>query len=480
MSSGEMNANISADTGVSASTQKLPIMPSSDIQDLICIGFGPASIAIGVALTDAQLLSPNVTFLERQPKFSWHSGMQLPGAKMQISFLKDMATPRNPHSHFTFINYLFAKGRLNNFINLSTFLPSRAEYEDYLRWVARYFEHRGVVRYGQEVVAVEPQKSSSGKVSHFNVTSRHVATGEVTTRSSKRVVVAVGGKARLPPQFPENHPQIVHSSQYSSRVHRTLPDSQRPYHIAVVGNGQSGAEIFNDLPSRFPNAKVTMIIKGAHLRPSDDSPFVNEVFDPDRVDGTFAQDPEVRAQAITLDKATNYGVVRLELLEHLYDTLYSQKVKNPDPSSWCLNIIPKRQVVSTATVDDKLLLKMKWVEGGNVVNGDDSELAVDAVFVATGYLRNAHEDILKQTRDLLPEAQREGTKFTVSRDYKVLYDESKIEEGAGVWLQGCNEKTHGLSDSLLSILAVRGGELVESMFGKELASSGVERVRAMI
>jgi L-ornithine N5-oxygenase len=32
-------------------------------------------------------------------------------------------------------------------------------------------------------------------------------------------------------------------------------------------------------------------------------------------------------------------------------------------------------------------------------------------------------------------------------------------------LQGCNEKTHGLSDSLLSILAVRGGEMVESIFG---------------
>lgn len=368
---------------------------------------------------------------------------------MQISFLKDMATPRNPHSHFTFLSYLFANGRLNNFINLSTFLPSRAEYEDYLRWVARYFEHRGLVRYGQEVLAIEPQKSDSGKVSHFNVTSRHVATGEVTTRSSKRVVVAVGGKAMLPAEFPENHPQIVHSSQYSARVHKTLPDSQRPYHIAVVGNGQSAAEIFNDLPSRFPNAKVTLIIKGAHLRPSDDSPFVNEVFDPDRVDGTFAQDPDLREKAIKLDKATNYGVVRLELLEHLYERLYIQKLKNPDPSSWAVNIFNKRQVISTTTVDGQLKLKMKRVEDGSIVDGSDSELAVDAVFVATGYMRNAHEEMLKQTRVLLPVERRAGTKFTVGRDYKVLYDESKIEEGAGVWLQGCNEKTHGVSSSHL-------------------------------
>lgn len=52
---------------------------------------------------------------------------------MQISSLKDLATPSEPRSRFTFLNYLFEKGRLNQFINLGTFLPTRAEYEDYLR-----------------------------------------------------------------------------------------------------------------------------------------------------------------------------------------------------------------------------------------------------------------------------------------------------------------------------------------------------------
>jgi L-ornithine N5-oxygenase len=42
--------------------------------------------------------------------------------------------------------------------------------------------------------------------------------------------------------------------------------------FAVVGSGQSAAEIFNDLSERFPNAEVKLIIKGASLRPSDDSP----------------------------------------------------------------------------------------------------------------------------------------------------------------------------------------------------------------
>ena len=59
------------------------------IFDLVCIGFGPASLAIAVALHDLSIPA-NVLFLERQPRFAWHAGMLLSGARMQISFLKDV------------------------------------------------------------------------------------------------------------------------------------------------------------------------------------------------------------------------------------------------------------------------------------------------------------------------------------------------------------------------------------------------------
>ncbi|KAG7144034.1 hypothetical protein HYQ46_007242 [Verticillium longisporum] len=55
-------------------------------------------------------------------------------------------------------------------------------------------------------------------------------------------------------------------------------------------------------------------------------------------------------------------------------------------------------------------------------------------------------------------------KLEVGRDYKVRYAPGAIAPDAGVWLQGCCEATHGLSDSLLSVLAVRSGEIVDSIF----------------
>lgn len=365
---------------------------------------------------------------------------------MQISFLKDLATPRDPKSNFTFINYLFSKNRLNNFINLDTFTPSRLEYEDYLRWCAGHFEDR--VSYGQEVLAVEPDVTlKDGKVAQFKVVSRDIVTGELSTRIARHVVIAVGGKGRIPSEFPQSHPQVVHSSKYSQSVAPALPDSTKAYNIAVVGNGQSGAEIFNDLPSRYPNAKVTMIIKGTALRPSDDSPFVNEIFDPDRVDGIFAEASDLRATRIKADKATNYGVVRLNLLEHLYEKFYMQRLKSEDASTWPIRIRTNRKVVKTQEKNGKLLLSLGKVADDASPVTEKEELLVDAVFVATGYERNAHESILAKTRGLLSAKNREQKQFPVRRDYKIAFDESKVAKNAGVWLQGCNESTHGVSSS---------------------------------
>ena len=90
-------------TNAQTSNNSVHVPQSNDeLLDLLCIGFGPASLAIAIALHDTyQSFSspePNILFMEKQYQFAWHAGMQLPGAKMQISFLKDLATPRDPRS----------------------------------------------------------------------------------------------------------------------------------------------------------------------------------------------------------------------------------------------------------------------------------------------------------------------------------------------------------------------------------------------
>jgi L-ornithine N5-oxygenase len=258
------------------------LQPTSEneLHDLICVGFGPASLAIAIALHDslekerqeAGENGPKVAFLEQQPRFAWHAGMLLEGAKMQISFIKDMATLRNPRSSFTFLNYLHSKNRLVQFSNLDTFLPLRMEFEDYLRWCAEWFGD--VAYYSQEVLEVRPEKSLKGtqQIDSFAVVSRNTQTGTISTRKARHVVLAAGGRPIIPRAFPERHPRLLHSSKFAYEIPSLLPERNAAYKIAVIGGGQSAAEIFNNLHNRYPNSQTRLILKGPALKPSDDSP----------------------------------------------------------------------------------------------------------------------------------------------------------------------------------------------------------------
>ena len=102
------------------------------------------------------------------------------------------------------------------------------------------------------------------------------------------------------------HYKIIHSSIYSTSIHpilssiktsrssSTLELFHHPLKVAVVGGGQSAAEVVIDLRSKlqdmFPSVRnedgaptrheIDLIISRGSLKPSDDSPFSNEIFDP--------------------------------------------------------------------------------------------------------------------------------------------------------------------------------------------------------
>ncbi|CAK3922224.1 L-ornithine N(5)-monooxygenase [Lecanosticta acicola] len=487
-----MDDDIPSLVGDSRGSSNLHRFGDDEVQDLVAVGFGPASLAIAVALHDSledpslrRSRAPKVRFLEKQPKFAWHAGMLLPGAKMQITFLKDMATLRNPQSEFTFLNYLHAKDRLVAFSNLNTFLPQRAEYEDYMRWCAEHFSD--VVDYSQNVQKVERGRINpqTGEVEYFNVTSVNYETGKQFTLKAKHVVISAGGRPHIPESLPEHHPRIIHSSQYLTHVHKIFPEGSQPKTVAVIGAGQSAAECWHDIPSRFPGAQSLLLIRRAALRPSDDSPFVNEVFNPERVDDTFSQEPSLRQDALAADKATNYGVVRLEFLERIYDEMYGYQLQYSREQDWPHQILKYRSVTGMrdVNVDGKPAVELQIQNNsGMYCASEDSgqeTLTADLVVVATGYLRNSHEEMLCSLQDLMPGETAHGKKWTVGRDYAVEFSPGTVSPEAGIWLQGCNEKTHGLSDTLLSILAVRGGEMVESIFGYPEESQQKDAIRGL-
>src|SRR5262245_836688 len=109
------------------------------VYDLVGVGFGPSNLALAIALEEHHRRSEaplTGLFLERQQRFGWHRGMLIDDATMQVSFLKDLVTMRDPTSDFSFLAYLHGKGRLVDFINHKALFPLRVEFHDYLEWAA--------------------------------------------------------------------------------------------------------------------------------------------------------------------------------------------------------------------------------------------------------------------------------------------------------------------------------------------------------
>src|SRR3954465_13059552 len=90
--------------------------------ELLAIGAGPSNLGLAVALEElAPDLADDALLIDRNPTIEWQPGMLMPWGTSEVSFLKDLVTQRDPRSRFSFLNYLYETGRLDEFVNMSTF-----------------------------------------------------------------------------------------------------------------------------------------------------------------------------------------------------------------------------------------------------------------------------------------------------------------------------------------------------------------------
>jgi L-ornithine N5-oxygenase len=420
--------------------------------DLIGAGFGPANLALAVAIQEhaEQGGGPGLRplFLESQPEFHWHPGMLLESSRLQVSFLKDVVTMRNPRSRFTFLNYLAEQGRLDTFINLRDFYPSRIEFNDYLRWIARQLH--GVVRYQRRVISVRPVEAvAGGGVTALRVVARNAATGQQEEYVGRNLVVATGGVPHLPePLDGFRHRRAFHSSAFLDRVHQEFPEGDAPHRFVVVGAGQSAAEVLRYLLDHFPRAEVLGAIRGFGFHPMDESHFINELFSPQTVDTFYRLPAPFRASVLADARYTNYASVDQDLIKELYKRAYQEQLLGRRK----FKVLPFHELTRLSEVGGRLLARFR-----DLADGGETVVEADGVVLATGYRFPKPAALLAPLADHLV-AGPGG--FQVGRDYRVA---TRPGFAPGIFLQGCCEDTHGISDTLLSILATRSGQILQSL-----------------
>ncbi|BBU22235.1 SidA/IucD/PvdA family monooxygenase [Mycobacterium xenopi] len=427
-------------------TSVLPGEDDSDL-DFIGIGFGPSNLALAVA---AEELIPNWRglFLERSQSFQWHPGMMLEGARMQISFLKDLATLRNPASRYTFLQYAKARGRLEQFVNINEFRPTRLEYNDYLKWVAESFADR--VRYGAVVTAVVPLRDSPSPADRFarlRVYVRDESTGVETCFSSPNVVYGGGGVPRL--LGARNTSAVVHSSAFLPNFPNRFNEPDKAYRFAVVGNGQSAAEIAEYLLSHYRRATTHLFISDHTLRATDHSPFINEHFFSVKAAEFYDYPPAKRAALRNELRLTNYGVVDADVLQKLYQIAYLDEVRG------CRRLFlhGESRLSRVEEIDGRVVARFE-----DRFSGESHEFDFDGAVLATGYDRVLDAEIF---REVLPHVLRdESGEISLSRSCRVNTGPALT---AGLFLQGYGEASFGIGDTLLSLLPFRAQAIAQEI-----------------
>ena len=410
--------------------------------DFIGLGFGPANLALAIAAEERASLTsqnPASVYLDIQREFNWHHGMLLDDSRLQVVFLKDLITMVNPRSRYTFINYLHQKGRLHEFMNLRTFYPTRAEYNDYYKWVAAHFDP--LTRYGRQIRGVTPVVEDDGSVNSIDVSAENLGTGEIETYRSRNLAVALGGTPIIPEAVHRRRgARAFHSSECLYRLKDTFEDIRAAHEFVVVGSGQTAADILHHLIRTYPNAKISLCMREFAFKPQDDTHFVNELFFPETTDMFFDMREPNRRALLAKHKDVTHSAVDVDLLPLIYDAIYQDNVSGRHR-----------------------LTIQRFFE---LESAEESEDSVSAIF-----RNHARECSVEIRCDALIMASDRNGQFQVERNYNI-----KRLPGfrPKIYLEGYCEATHGFSEILLSLLPIRSAQIINDMFTDEVGLADME------
>jgi L-ornithine N5-oxygenase len=419
--------------------------------DIVGIGFGPANIALAIALEELGS-GQSTCFLERRAQPGWHPDMLLEGADIQNNPLRDFVTPRNPRSHYTFINYLHQEGRLFDYLNLGLEFPLRKDYARYVQWVAHHFDP--IVHYGADVTSIEQIGSRGEAPSAYRVTTRGGP-----SYLGRALVIGPGRTPLIPPVFqPLLGDRVFHFTEYLAHVRNSFKAAPQCT-ICVVGGSQSAVEIVLDLSKRLPHCRIVNVMRNYGYRLKDTSPFSEHVYFPEFTDYFYNASEASKSDLWNQLKYTNYSAADGDVIRDLYLRLYEQKLEGRSD----LQLMCSR-VIDTASIKEGCIeVRLREIHTGAV-----EALKFDLVVLATGF-RNfgsgegceLYPRLLESLIDHL--MLTKDSRLHIGREYQ-LEARNGNANVPPIYLNGLCESSHGFGDAgSFSLLSIRSATIARSL-----------------
>lgn len=415
--------------------------------DLIGVGLGPFNLGLAALLDRVPEI--DALFLEQKPRFEWHSGMLLEGTTIQVPFLADLVTMADPTSRFSFLSYLQAQQRLYRFYFLERFHIPRSEYNAYCQWVADQLES---CRFGQRVESV--QWIEADDQSYFEISATEIDAAVTHRYRARHLVLGVGAEPYLP-EFCRGlpHEDVFHSAAFRHHQDRC----RRAAAIAIVGSGQSAAEIFLTLLQEQPawGYRLDWFTRSRGFFPMEYSKLGLEHFSPDYV-RYFYHLPLERRDAVRSQQDLLYKGISHKTIADIYDLLYERSVAGKEPAVRLLahTEVEAIEPISVADATPRYRLCLRQWEQGQRFTAES-----DCVVLATGY-RYTVPSFLEGIGHLIEWDYRQ--RYVVDLDYRLALRQKIPNQ---IFVQNGEIHTHGIGAPDLGLGPYRNAVIINTLTG---------------
>ncbi|KZK84970.1 L-lysine N6-monooxygenase [Pseudovibrio sp. Ad13] len=409
---------------------------SQPVYDLIGLGIGPFNLSVAALAQSSSRI--RTAFFDSKSEFSWHQGLMFSRSVLQTSFLKDLVTAVQPTSAYSFMAFLVEKKRFYDFLAGRFTGVTRVEFNEYLAWAAGKMNNLHWNHTAQEISVKDNRLSvafENGRVEH-----------------TPNLVVGTGMKPFVPqwatPYLGEN---CFHASGYLNKARQTK--SKR---IAVIGGGQTGAEIVLDLLTSKQAAplEVQWISNLPRFSPLEEGGFVDQVFTPAYVQSYQTLPKQSQRQEVVNQKLASDGLTP-STVDELYAEIYRLKHLCADPCT--ITLLPGRDVKAMEQQGTGYRLT-----SNSTISGQTETQHVDQVILATG----ARPALPEFMTPLLPRLSLDENGLPeLDASYRLQWDGPRNLQIFGLNL---GLSSHGIVDPQMSLMTWRSATILNAVVGEPL------------
>lgn len=404
--------------------------------NLIGLGIGPFHLSLASLLRKTP--ETKALFLDQKPTFQWHPELMFSDAEMQTSYMKDLVTPVDPTSPYSYMNYLVQHGLFYSFMNTGRRVITRKEFELYCQWVSEGIKDD--LSYGSEISTVEFDKD------------RFVVKTQNGSFSSDHLSVATG----LTPRIPECAKTHLGENVFHAKSQGLQNLDLREQRVLIIGGGQTGVEIFrNALSGKWGRVKnIRLISRRQNLEPLDETPFTNEYFSPGYVNEFFKLEDELKEPIVRSQKLASDGNTP-QYLERLYNDLY--QIRHVQKDDLDFRILPHRSFTGLEKTEKGYMARIQ----NNFLHSEEL-IEADIVILSTGFC-------IKTPKFLDPVAHLlsfdSENRFIINKNFNL---EWKGPAENKIYALNFSRHRHGIAEPQTSLMAWRSAVIINDLTQKEI------------